>query len=226
MPIPRLLLIGSLYTLSCAANLYVGEHKICTDSLPETMPFAEWASIFRANGTSHGYASSSEQQLRELIYHENLQKILQHNSQADLGIHTHRQGVNQFTDLTPEEFKSLVSTGYTQRSPSRIQQLKEDDTPPSVDWRTKGAVTPVKNQGSCGSCWAFATTGAMEGAFAIATSTLRSLSEQQLVDCAGGSYGNKGCSGGNFDGAFNYIKNNTGLDSEQDYPYQVIPVLI
>jgi cathepsin L len=132
-------------------------------------------------------------------------------------------GVNQFTDLTQQEFSDTY-LGYIPRSNDYIRSKNEHVAPEgqvlgdSLDWRTKGAVTPVKDQAQCGSCWAFSTTGSVEGANQIKSGQLQSVSEQQLVDCAG-SAGNQGCNGGLMDDAFQYIIKNNGIGSEASYPY-------
>jgi len=137
------------------------------------------------------------------------------------GTNTFTVAVNQFADMTSEEFKAKM-LGYKfiakEQMLGQVAQVNVSNLATSVDWRAKGAVTPVKDQGQCGSCWAFSTTGAVEGAQAIKTGTLNSLSEQQLVDCSS-SYGNAGCNGGLMDLGFKYVQAK-GLCSETAYPYK------
>ena len=132
--------------------------------------------------------------------------------------------MNQFSDLTPEEFTKLVSRPLPPRRFGAVSDAGESPAAAPVDWRSapvdwRSKLTPVKNQGACGSCWAFSATGAVESAYAIATGALRSLSEEDLVECAREPYGNLGCAGGDFVGAFEYLLAAKGLDSEVDYPY-------
>lgn len=166
------------------------------------------------------YSGVTEQHYRESIFNENVKKINEHN--AD-GRYTYTLGLNQFADLTASEFKEQYVTGGYNRSHPRSVNYTTYATalPTSVDWTQKGAVTPVKNQGQCGSCWAFSTTGSVEGAHFIANKSLVSLSEQQLVDCSSPE-GNQGCNGGLMDYAFQYIIDNKGITSEADYPYTAV----
>jgi cathepsin L len=130
--------------------------------------------------------------------------------------------MNLFADLTVEEFRELYLQPKINASAIPQTNVHDDEdislTDDTVDWRTKGAVTGVKNQGQCGSCWAFSATGSIEGAYQIAKKSLVSSSEQQLVDCSR-SYGNYGCSGGLMDSAFKYTIAVKGLDTETSYPY-------
>jgi cathepsin L len=125
--------------------------------------------------------------------------------------------LNEFSDLTGQEFKAMYNGLNITKTYTLVGQT-EVNAPASVDWRTKGAVTKVKNQGQCGSCWAFSTTGSTEGAYFLSTGKLNSLSEQNLVDCST-KQGNMGCQGGLMDQAFQYIISNNGIDSESSYPY-------
>jgi len=153
---------------------------------------------------------------RYSTFKENLELINAHNN----GSSDWKMGVNQFADLTPAEFKTYL--GLKPRDNSYIRSQNVEDLPPAasndIDWVSKGAVTPVKDQQQCGSCWAFSTTGSVEGAVFLSNGNLNSVSEQQLVDCAG-SAGNQGCNGGLMDDAFNWIISNKGIGSEASYPY-------
>ncbi len=167
------------------------------------------------NGKSY---EPTERDYRNSVYDANVAKILAHN-EKNL---SWTMDVNKFADLTAEEFKARFTGGL--RIPKKSLRraaygpFNTTANPTSVDWTTKGAVTPVKNQEQCGSCWAFSTTGSVEGAWFLANGTLPSLSEQQLVDCSGPE-GNQGCNGGLMDQAFQYIIDNKGITTEDAYPY-------
>jgi len=167
------------------------------------------------------YSSGSEESLRQEIFNKNVAMIEEHNKKFEAGEETFKMGINRFTDMLQSEVDAMMK-GY--RPSKKIGQkfvakkTKVADVPDTVDWRDEGIVTPVKDQGQCGSCWAFSTTGSLEGQHALSTGNLVSLSEQQLVDC---SNLNSGCEGGLMDWAFFYIKNN-GIESEDDYPYLAV----
>jgi cathepsin L len=169
------------------------------------------------------YASPEEELARFGTFKNALQFIAEHNARFHEGQETFRVGVNQFADWTNEEYfrwlgapqEARFGEASTYLSPSALGAL-----PDTVDWRTKGYVTPVKDQGQCGSCWSFSATGALEGQHFKKSGKLVSLSEQNLVDCATAKYGNYGCNGGWPFQAYDYIKDNGGIDTEQSYPYE------
>jgi C1A family cysteine protease len=132
---------------------------------------------------------------------------------------TWEAGLNQFSDLTPAEFKAQYLTGLDVAPVDTVvtEDMMEAADANDVDWRSKGAVTPVKNQGQCGSCWAFSAIGMVEGWGFNTAGHLYNLAEQQLVDCAG-SYGNQGCNGGWHDKAVDYLST-VGSCIQTDYPY-------
>jgi len=190
---------------------------------------------------SISYQTAEEKQMRMGIFKENLIDIAIHNAAQRKNEHDYTKGMNQFGHLTADEFrekhlgfdlslkpKELKFVGVNNdfsydgiessylRSSSASRKDTVTDTPASVDWTTKGAVTPVKNQGSCGSCWSFSTTGAVEGAYFLKYGKLVSFSEQDLVSC---DKVDSGCNGGLMDNAFDWIERNGGLCTEADYPY-------
>ena len=167
------------------------------------------------------FADGKEFVQRLEIFSDNVKKIEEHNASGQ----TWKMGQNQFSHLTFDEFVDAVRIGGY-RSPSlrksgdSVHEAPADmsSVPTSVNWVTAGAVTGVKDQGNCGSCWAFSTTGSLEGAYKLKYGTLKSFSEQELVSCDTGN-GDMGCNGGLMDYAFNFVKKNGGITTEDAYPY-------
>ncbi|XP_047942402.1 cysteine protease RD19A [Salvia hispanica] len=174
---------------------------------------------------SKSYASQEEHDHRFSVFKANLRRASRHQKLDPSAVH----GVTQFSDLTPREFRNrFLGINRRLRLPSDAQEapvLPTNDLPKDFDWRDHGAVTAVKNQGSCGSCWSFSTTGALEGANYLATGKLVSLSEQQLVECdhecdpEDKNSCDSGCNGGLMNSAFEYTLKAGGLMREEDYPY-------
>jgi len=179
------------------------------------------------------YGSDTEEKFRMKIYMDNMHKIAVHNQKYELGLVSYKLSPNKYADMLHHEFIHTLN-GFNRTKRLLGENMIEDkngydgltymppsnvELPKSVDWRTKGAVTPVKDQGHCGSCWSFSATGSLEGQHYRRTGKLVSLSEQNLIDCSA-KYGNNGCNGGLMDNAFKYIKDNHGLDTEKSYPYE------
>jgi len=171
------------------------------------------------------YSSPAEFSSRYAVFKENLQFIEESNAEYAAGRKSYTVGVNQFADMTSDEFASQYLTAKA-NTKSKVDQTPLRPAPSSavipshVDWSAKNAVTYIKDQGQCGSCWSFSTTGAVEGAWAIAKGQLNSLSEQNIIDCTWVlPYNNSGCNGGDPRMAMLYVINNKGLDTEDNYPY-------
>lgn len=165
----------------------------------------------------------TEKAKRLEIFTKNAEMVKRHNADA---MATFKMALNEFADMTFEEFSQnrlgldaglLEEKKKTNAVSTPFRYHNVENVPPKVDWREEGAVTPVKNQGMCGSCWAFSTTGAIEGINKIKTGKLMSVSEQQLVSCDTSK--DTGCNGGLMDFAFEYVVKNGGIDTERDYGY-------
>jgi len=187
-------------------------------SLASITSHDQLSSMWETWKLQHGKSYSAlEETARFGIFSHNYKKILKFNAEND----TPKLAINKFADLTATEFKSKhASCAFYESNQklvqSRTQYFENGPLPASVDWRNKGDVTPVKNQGQCGSCWSFSTTGVLEGFNFINNGQLLSFSEQQIVDCDTGT--DQGCDGGWPYLAIQYASKN-GLETEADYPY-------
>ncbi|KAL3640933.1 Cysteine protease rd19a [Castilleja foliolosa] len=182
-------------------------------------------SLFKAK-YGKTYATQEDHDHRFSVFKANLRRAKSHQMLDPSAVH----GVTRFSDLTPEEFEKSYLGLHKSRlklpvDANKAPVLPTSDLPADFDWRDHGAVTGVKDQGSCGSCWSFSTTGALEGAHYLSTGELVSLSEQQLVDCdhecdpAEVGSCDAGCDGGLMNNAFEYTLKVGGLQKEKDYPY-------
>lgn len=203
-------ILASLLATVGATNLMAREH---------------YEHLFFSHVEEHGInlGSGAEYVQRLQIFADNVDLIETHNANPK---HTYKLGLNKFAHLTYSEFLDAVRIGGA-RTPNlrrsttgRLHEAPKDaaSLPAEVDWVKAGAVTPVKNQGQCGSCWSFSTTGALEGAYYNKFGELLSFSEQQLVSCDVGG-GDAGCNGGWMDDAFTFVQKNGGLTTEDQYPY-------
>ncbi|XP_030320892.1 cathepsin K [Calypte anna] len=167
------------------------------------------------------YPGQEDERVRRMIWEKNLKYITKHNLEHARGLHTFQVAMNHLGDMTSEEVVRTmtglrVPPGHQRPNGTLFVPNWAERVPAAVDWRKKGYVTPVKNQGQCGSCWAFSSVGALEGQLKKKTGQLLSLSPQNLVDCVAT---NEGCGGGFMTNAFAYVHQNRGIDSEDSYPY-------
>jgi len=178
----------------------------------------EWESFMK--NYNKAYENDEEAQHRRSVWENNLDFIEKHNNEAANGQHTFTVGINEFADLTSDEFAQFFN-GFDSSMAKYDSKQENDfalfeDMPSEVDWRQKGFVTEVKNQLRCGSCWAFSAVGSIEGQHFNKTGKLVSLSEQNIVDC---DHKDHGCMGGIMESAYQYVIQNKGIDTEASYPY-------
>ncbi|KAM8794353.1 cathepsin K-like [Eudromia elegans] len=186
---------------------------------PERALDARWELWKKSYGKE--YDGEAAELRRRLVWERNLRYVERHNAEHARGRHSFELAMNHLGDMTSEEVLRTmtglrVPRGRRQHNDTLYVDAGPERAPAAVDWRKKGYVTPVKNQGQCGSCWAFSSVGALEGQLKRRTGRLLALSPQNLVDCVSA---NDGCGGGYMTNAFEYVRQNRGIDSEDAYPY-------
>lgn len=170
------------------------------------LEFHEWCDQYNKSFLPEEYS------LRKAVFEENRDFVNRHTN-PDFQL-----SLNKFAHLTLNEFRAQYTGTFFERHVMHFVDEDSVEIPTSIDWVERGGVTPVKDQGGCGSCWAFSTTGSIEGAWFIAHDELVSLSEQELVDCSHND-GNEGCNGGSMDSAYEWIIAHGGICGENSYPY-------
>jgi cathepsin L len=179
-------------------------------SLPK-LSSSQYSKLFEQFKRDHNKVYSVEEEaVRFVNFKSNLDWIRQHNTEG----HSYTVGMNHMGDLSRAEYLARLNPKTYHLEASEVEVAAPVYT---VDWRQKGAVTPVKDQGQCGSCWAFSAVASLEGCHQIATGTLVSLAESYLVDC---DSNDDGCNGGLMQNAYDYLKTTGGICSEKDYPYK------
>ncbi|KAI3459928.1 hypothetical protein Pfo_016591 [Paulownia fortunei] len=220
-PFSKLLFLASFMLFSLLITASARDFSIVGYSPDDLTCIDKLINLFESWIDKHGkkYKSVEEKLHRFEIFKDNLKHIDERNKVTS----NYWLGLNEFADMSHDEFKKMYLGLKADQLPRRNESPEEfkyrdfENLPKSVDWRKKGAVTRIKNQGSCGSCWAFSTVAAVEGINQIVTGNLTELSEQELIDCD--TTYNNGCNGGLMDYAFTYIVSNGGLHKEEDYPY-------
>jgi len=213
--------LATIAAIVTAAGLYKISHQSLNQDLPvPTSVYQTWMSWKMRNGKAYG--TDSEEKFRLQRFYQNVIKIQNHMNNKEA---TWEMELNQFADLSVKEFAAT----YRNMKPDAQEDTKEalilstESVAESKDWRAEGAVTDVKDQGQCGSCWAFSTTGGLEGLNFLTNKKLEAFSEQQLVDCNGFNLwpfniGNMGCNGGLMSRAWPYVERK-GIETESNYPY-------
>uniref|UniRef100_A0A3B4US20 Cathepsin L1-like n=1 Tax=Seriola dumerili TaxID=41447 RepID=A0A3B4US20_SERDU len=178
---------------ACVILLVASDLGFCLDEADLDAQWEQWKNIYEFE-----YDDDDVEEYWKENWKENMRTIEVHNQEAEQGKHSYKLGMNHLGDKVYYNNWSLAAL------------------PKSIDYREKGMVTPVKDQGSCESCWAFSAAGALEGQLAKKTGQLLNLSPQNLLDCDNQSHG---CKGGYMTTAFEYVAENGGINSEEDYPY-------
>jgi len=205
-----------LFSLLVVVLFAVGDSKVADDNI-------SWEDFKKQ--FSKSYKSPADENAHKQAFLANQKFVQDHSAKHSRGEKSYEVGINHLSDLLPEE-KAKIHGHRPHHSKRHRRQATIECSdyvanpkaviPASVDWRTKGYVTPVKNQGQCGSCYSFSATGALEGQLFKKTGKLTSLSEQNIVDC---DTNDGGCDGGDAMTVFQYVNANGGIDTENSYPY-------